>query len=99
MREAVPDTLWINPLDATSRGIQDGDLLEIFNDRGRVRMAAKVTPRIRPGVVSMPQGAWRKTNKDGVDVGGCINTLTTMHPSPLSKGNPQLTNLCEVKKV
>nr|WP_278995661.1 DMSO/selenate family reductase complex A subunit [Plesiomonas shigelloides] len=99
LREAVPDTLWINPLDATSRGIQDGDLLEIFNDRGRVRMAAKVTPRIRPGVVSMPQGAWRKTNKDGVDVGGCINTLTTMHPSPLSKGNPQLTNLCEVKKV
>lgn len=39
--------------------------------------------------------------KDGrrVDVGGNINTLTSLRPSPLAKGNPQHTNLVEVVKA
>ncbi|MDI4701497.1 hypothetical protein MJI37_22780 [Salmonella enterica subsp. enterica serovar Cerro] len=36
---------------------------------------------------------------NGVDVGGCINTLTSHHPSPLAKGNPQHTNLVEIKRA
>ena len=55
-----------------------------------------------PGVVSIPQGAWytpvKKNGKVGA-IGGNINTLTSLRPSPLAKGNPQHTNLVEVRKA
>ena len=38
-------------------------------------------------------------NGDRVDKGGSINTLTTLRPSPLAKGNPQHTNICQVTKA
>ncbi|SFC63161.1 DMSO/selenate family reductase complex A subunit [Pragia fontium] len=97
LREAVPHMVWMNPVDAQVRGLKQGDMAEIFNDRGRIRIPVRVTARILPGVIGVPQGAWRNTNAEGVDVGGCINTLTTQRPSPLAKGNPQHTNLVEVQ--
>lgn len=99
LREAVPHQYWINPIDASARGIQDGDITEIFNDRGRMHIKAKVTERVLPGVIAVPQGAWREVNEEGVDIGGCINTLTTQQPSALVKGNPQHTNLVDVKRA
>ena len=80
------------------RGIENGDLVDVFNDRGRMRIPALVTPRIAPGIVSVPQGAWYDPNTDGIDEGGCINLLTKYHPSPLAKGNPANTALVEVEK-
>lgn len=97
LREAVPHQVWINPIDAEARGLKHGDMVEIFNDRGRIRILAKVTQRVLPGVLAVPQGAWRDVNEQGLDVGGCINTLTTQRPSPFAKGNPQHTNLIEIK--
>ncbi|MDW6832733.1 molybdopterin dinucleotide binding domain-containing protein, partial [Escherichia coli] len=69
--------------------------------RGEVRLPAKVTPRILPGVSAMGQGAWHEANMSGdkIDHGGCVNTLTTLRPSPLAKGNPQHTNLVEIEKI
>jgi anaerobic dimethyl sulfoxide reductase subunit A len=99
MQEAAPQEVWINPIDAAARSIQLGDMVEVFNDRGRIRLPAKVTTRILPGVVSVPQGAWYAPNTDGVDEGGCVNTLTAYRPSPLAKGNPQHTNLVEIEKA
>lgn len=99
LNEAVPDEIWMNPMDAQARGLKNGDLAEIFNDRGRVHMPVKVTNRMMPGVTAMPEGAWAKTNRDGVDVGGCINRLTSMRPTALAKGNPQHTNLVEIKRA
>ena len=45
----------------------------------------------------MGQGAWHEANMSGdkIDHGGCVNTLTTLRPSPLAKGYPQHTNLVE----
>jgi anaerobic dimethyl sulfoxide reductase subunit A len=74
-------------------------MVYVFNDRGRIYLPAKVTRRIIPGVLSVPQGAWYKPNAAGVDEGGSVNTLTKYHPSPLAKGNPQHTNLVEVEKA
>lgn len=99
MQEAAPQEVWINPIDAEARDIQLGDMVDVFNDRGRIRLPAKVTTRIVPGVVSVPQGAWYLPNADGVDEGGCVNTLTAYRPSPLAKGNPQHTNLVEIEKA
>ena len=54
-----------------------------------------------PGVVSMGQGAWHDADMAGdrIDRGGCINTLTSLRPSPLAKANPQHTNLVQVEKA
>lgn len=99
LREVAPDEVWINPIDAQERKIKAGDMVHVFNDRGTIELAAKVTARIMPGVTAIPQGAWYKPDSSGVDKGACINTLTTLRPSPLAKGNPQHTNLVEIRKI
>ncbi|MFS2225823.1 selenate/tellurate reductase subunit YnfE [Pantoea sp. B65] len=101
LQAACRQEVWINPLDAQPRGIVNGDQVRVFNGRGEMRIEAKVTPRIMPGVVAMGQGAWHQAdmNGDRIDHGACVNTLTTQRPSPLAKGNPQHTNLVEMEKV
>ena len=99
LKEAARQEMWINPIDANVRGIKNGDLIRIFNDRGEVHIPAKVTPRILPGVVALGEGGWYSPGKNKVDKGGCINVLTTQRPSPLAKGNPQHTYLVGVQLV
>jgi len=101
LQAACRQEVWLNPIDAKKRGIENGDMVRVFNGRGEVRIAAKVTPRIMPGVSAMGQGAWHDAQMDGdrIDHGSCINTLTTHRPSPLAKGNPQHTNLVQIAKV
>jgi anaerobic dimethyl sulfoxide reductase subunit A len=82
MRELDPQSVWINTTDAKARGIKNGDLVNIYNNRGRVRIPAKVTGRIIPGTVSISEGAWYSPDKDGVDRGGCANVLTSDGKSP-----------------
>jgi len=82
LRQLEPHVVWINPADAQPRGIQQGDMVRAFNDRGSVLIRAKVTERIMPGVVSMGQGAWYRPDKDGVDQGGCANVLLKDAHSP-----------------
>lgn len=99
LKKVAPQELWINPVDAEARGIAHGDEVKVSNDRGVVFTTAKVTPRIMPGVLSLPEGAWFTPDSGGNDHGGCVNVLTSLRPSPLAKGNAQHTNLVEVKKA
>ncbi|WP_103382032.1 molybdopterin-dependent oxidoreductase [Pseudonocardia dioxanivorans] len=48
----------IHPADAAARGIADGDVVTLFNDRGACLAAAAVTDGVREGVVQLPTGAW-----------------------------------------
>ncbi|MGF1692436.1 DmsA/YnfE/YnfF family dimethyl sulfoxide reductase [Photobacterium kagoshimensis] len=99
LKQAAQQEMWINPMDADRRGIKNGDRIRIFNDRGEVRINAKVTPRMMPGVVALGEGAWYAPDGKKVDHNGSINVLTSQKPSPLAKGNPQHTNLVEVQLV
>lgn len=99
LQAACRQEMWINPIDARARGIKNGDEIRIFNDRREVRIAAKVTPRIIPGVVALGEGAWYAPDADRIDRAGSINVLTTQRPSPLAKGNPSHSNLVQVEKV
>ncbi len=97
-KEAFPQRLFINPIDAKKRGLENGDFVRIYNDRGSVIQQCRVTQKIMPGVVDLPQGAWWKADKHGNDIGGCINTLTSERWSPLAFGNTQHTIMVEIEK-
>lgn len=105
LEEAHHNVAWLNPLDAKDRGIESGDMIDIFNDRGRVRVEVQVTGKIRPDVVSIPEGAWYRPDDnmviDGhpVDIGACPNTLTNSRPTALAKSNAQTTALVQVEKA
>ncbi|MDI7690750.1 dimethylsulfoxide reductase subunit A [Cronobacter malonaticus] len=99
LQAACRQQIWINPQDAQARGINDGDLVRVWNARGEARIEAKVTPRIMPGVVALGEGAWYQPDAEGVDHAGSINVLTTQRPSPLAKGNPSHSNLVQLARV
>ena len=66
-----------NPADAAKRGIQNGDIVKIFNERGVVLAGAYVSERIMPISVSIDHGArcdWIIPGK--LDRGGAINLIT-----------------------
>lgn len=71
------EPLWINPGDASSRGVENGDVVRVYNERGVVLGGAYVTERIMPGVVYMDHGARYDPIAPGeIDRGGAINTIT-----------------------
>jgi formylmethanofuran dehydrogenase subunit D len=57
--------LEMNPEDAESRLIEDGDEVTVFNSQGAVQLKARVTPLVRPGTVAMPKGVWRRHTSNG----------------------------------
>ncbi|MCK7483863.1 MAG: hypothetical protein M0C28_47890 [Candidatus Moduliflexus flocculans] len=58
-----------------------------------------MTPRIMPGVVALPQGAWWTPDKDGVDRRGSVNVLSSERWTPLAFGNAQHTIMVQVAKA
>ncbi len=108
MKSVAPQQCWINTLDAAELGIENDDTVIVSTKRGCTQISAKVTDRIMPGVVSIPQGAWydpetRDADKLGdpsvLDRGGCISVLTSQRPTAISKGNGVHSNLCKIEKA
>ena len=68
---------WLNPKDAEARGIKDGDIVKVFNERGIVLCGALVWERIMPGVISVDHGARADfiDNDFKIDRGGAINVV------------------------
>lgn len=73
--------LEIHPHDARPRGIAEGDLVDVINDRGQVRVKARLSPDIKPGVVFLPMHWGKILNSDLARA----NNLTHNHLDPLSK--------------
>ncbi|MCV3274188.1 molybdopterin-dependent oxidoreductase [Roseobacter sinensis] len=69
----------IHPDDAAALGIADGDVVELYNSRGRCLAGARVTDEIRQGCVFLWTGAWWDPDFDapqGRDRHGNPNALT-----------------------
>jgi len=67
---------WLHPSEAEKRGIKNGDVISIYNDRGTVLAGAYITERIMPGVVYIDHGAkWDPIALGEIDRGGAINTI------------------------
>jgi trimethylamine-N-oxide reductase (cytochrome c) len=69
------EPVWINPKDAEKRGIKDGDIVKVYNERGVVLCGARVWERMMPGVAYVDHGARHDPIIDTVDRGGAINTI------------------------
>ena len=94
-----PQQLWMHPGDATQRGIQDGETVLVWNDRGKLLVPVRLTTDILPGVTALSEGAWYQPDENGVDHGGSVNVLTSLTPTPYAHGNAQHTNLVQVKRA
>ncbi len=92
---------WMHPSDAEKRGIKNGDIVKVYNERGGVLCGALVWERIMPGVISIDHGA----RADFIipcrlDRGGAINAiapegLTSKHAG----GQATSGYLAEVERV
>jgi anaerobic selenocysteine-containing dehydrogenase len=62
-RDLVP--LEIHPEDAAPRGISDGDEVRVWNAYGEVRVKARLTRDVKPGVAVLPKGLWSHQTLSG----------------------------------
>jgi biotin/methionine sulfoxide reductase len=81
----------LNPGDAAVRGIANGDVVRLFNDRGSCLAGAVLTEDVRPGVVQLSTGAWFDPDDAGAELATCVhgnpNVLTRdVGTSRLSQG-------------
>ncbi|HDZ5026506.1 TPA: biotin sulfoxide reductase, partial [Campylobacter jejuni] len=94
----------INNEDAKKLGINHGEVVEVYNERGSLLAGAFVTDKIMPGVVSIQEGAWY----DPEDINdskprcnaGHVNVLTSSRPtSTMAQATSVNTCLVAIRKV
>ena len=84
--------LEMNASDAIERGITDGDLVKVFNARGVMKVAAKLSFSIRKGCVSYYNGMW-------LSEGGTPNLFTKGRETDMGHGAAFHDTLVEIEKV
>ena len=91
------EPMYINRADAASRGIRDGDVVRVFNDRGALLAGAVLSDDLRPGVIQIATGAWYDPLEPGtigsLDKHGNPNVLT------LDKGTSRLAQGCSAQSA
>ncbi len=98
------EPLWIHPEDAGARGIVDGDVVRVFNDRGQTLAGVIVSDVVMRRVIQFPTGAWfdpadRVRPGDGLEKHGNPNVLTRDEgTSRLGQGTSAHSTLVEVEK-
>ena len=73
----------VNTQDAKARGIADGDLVEVSNDRGAFIAGAVLSDEIMPGVMSIYEGGWPDPDSKGRCNNGLVNFVTSSRRSSL----------------
>jgi len=106
VREETRHAIWLNVADARRRGVKDGDLVRVYNEKAELLMPAYVTSRVAPGTTSVGYGAWYEPNgvksermPDGIDTRGAANFLTPSQHYPWPNGISHSSHLVEVEKV
>ena len=93
----------MSPLDAASRGLRDGELVRVFNDRGSCLAGLRISADLRAGVVRIATGAWWDPDQIGsaqaLDRHGNPNSLTRdLGSSSLGQGCSAQSCLVQVEK-
>lgn len=97
------EPITMNPRDAAVRGVENGDIVRVFNDRGACLAGVRTSSCIRRGVVELRTGAWFDPESPGeigsLDKHGNANVLTADRPtSPLAQATTAHTALVEVER-
>jgi len=88
MERERTNTAIIHPEDAARLGgIADGDEIEVRSDTGSIRLPARVSDEVMPGVIAIPHG-WGHHEPSGLNVarafpGVNVNALTPSGPGTL----------------
>jgi biotin/methionine sulfoxide reductase len=92
------EALRIHPDDAAARGLAEGDVARVFNDRGACLAGVRISAELRPGIVQLPTGAW--FDPDGeLCRHGNPNVLTLdAGTSPIAQGSVGQLVLVEVER-
>ena len=77
-----PPTVQLNPVDAATRGVIEGQTVRVFNHRGVMKLPVAVTNDTRAGVATILWGHWR--NHPGAE--GFVNDLTSQALTDLGGG-------------
>lgn len=93
-REAV----LLHPDDAAARGIAQGDVVRIFNDRGACLGGVQLSADLLRGVVVMPTGAWFDPQDDALERHGNPNVLTVDRHVAARAGPSALSALVQVER-
>ena len=88
-------SLDVHPADAAHRGIEEGDRVRVFNDRGSVELRARVTDRARPGCVVALSIWWKKLAHDHRNA----NELTSQALTDIGRGPTFYDCLVEVERA
>ncbi len=62
----------VSPVDAEARSVRDGDTVRMWNDLGSLDVVARIDADLRPGVVSMPKGLWRRDMPGGLTANALV---------------------------
>ncbi|MGE4268427.1 MAG: molybdopterin-dependent oxidoreductase [Deferribacterales bacterium] len=62
IKDMFPQMAKMNPATAAERGISEGDMVYVYNDRGCMKIPAHLTHEILPGIVSIEHGAWYRAH-------------------------------------
>jgi len=79
----------ISQVDALDRGIHEGEMVRVFNDRGGFDAVAKITPDVGQGIVVATLGYWRQLNN------GTVNSVSSSAFGDM--GNAQTSHDCLVE--
>ena len=77
MKELYEPYLEMNPQDMEARGLEDGDVVEVFNDRGSMKVPVRPSAMVRPGSTRIFEGLW---TRDMIE--GNLQCLTNDNLSP-----------------
>jgi anaerobic selenocysteine-containing dehydrogenase len=88
-------TLEMHPTDALTRGVQDADLVRVFNDRGSCVLTARVDGTVPTGVVSSRSVRWAKRSRDRRNV----NALTSERLTDAGGGPTFYSCLVQVERL
>ena len=103
LKVAEREPVWIHPADAQARGLSEGDIVRVFNDRGQCLAGVRITANIQESVVQLPTGAWYDPLEPGVpgslEKHGNPNVLTLdKGTSKLGQGPSAHTTLVQVER-
>ncbi|MBL8217895.1 MAG: molybdopterin-dependent oxidoreductase [Bryobacterales bacterium] len=92
--DAETELLWMHTADAGPRGIVDGDLVRVFNDRGSVMLKASVNGSVVEGAVRAPSVRWPKRSPNGAG----INVLASPRLTDIGGGATFYSCLVQVER-